>query len=97
MTNWRRTIRYPRDEYDRAIVPDHDVPPLNIGWAVWRGRVTAHEAPYAGNTVTVGEADHRRCVGGWYPSGDWWLHCGRCRGAFPDGSVLVEQVGAGAG
>lgn len=66
-----------RDEYDRVLIPAREIPPADIGWAVWRGRVTTPEPPYAGN-VTISH-DERDCVGGWVPSQDWWLHCGRCR------------------
>lgn len=68
---------YPVDEYRRALIPSDHVPPADIGWAVWRGRVTKPDPPDASNSTTM--HDERQCVGGWVPSGDWWLHCGRCR------------------
>lgn len=71
----------PRDEYDRAIYADHEVPPIDVGWAVWRGNVTMPDPPNPGNTTTMHRdgAGRDTCVGGWVRSGDWWLHCGFCR------------------
>lgn len=64
-----------RDEYDRAFFGPNEVPPADEAFAHWRGRLTHPEA------VTTPSADRhdRLCVGGWIPSGKWWLHCGRCR------------------
>lgn len=73
-----------KDEYDRPIYADDEVPPPDAYFAQWRGRTCVGSAPYPGNTITPtdlphGAYDHRRCVGGWFPSGEWWLHCGRHR------------------
>lgn len=68
-----------RDEYGRAFYADREVPPATERFAHWRGRLTHPDA------VTTPHRDHDRiCVGGWIPSGEWWLHCGRCRAAVRD-------------
>lgn len=70
-----------RDEYDRPLYADHEIPPISDEIAVWRGNVTAYGAPAASNTTTMhlDSIGRDTCVSGWVRSGDWWLHCGYCR------------------
>ena len=72
-----------RDEYGRAFYALNEVPPATEHFAHWRGRLTH---PSAWTTVAASpryfghtETHDRLCVGGWIPSGEWWLHCGACR------------------
>lgn len=90
---------YPIDEYDRTLYPDNVIPPADAGFAQWRGRTCAPDPGNPGRTVTPLPDGHHRvrethryaCVGGWIASGDWWLHCGRCR---PSARALRKQLEA---
>lgn len=69
-----------RDEYGRAFYGDREIPPATERYARWRGKLTSGYEPSPGSGTTLPEAEHARlCVGGWIPSGEWWLHCLRCR------------------
>lgn len=66
----------PRDEYGRAHFAPNETPPQTEQYAHWRGKLTHPTAV----TTTLNPDDHIRiCRGGWIESGEWWLHCGRCR------------------
>lgn len=86
-----------RDEYNRAFFADREVPPADEAFAHWRGRLThpgafcnrgdarrAHEKPGGGLC----------CVGGWIPSGNWWLHCPVCRPQQEDDVAPEERLSA---
>lgn len=78
-----------RDEYGRAFYADHEVPPSDERFAHWRGRLTHPEAICNQVDAKHAHANHQdvgfRCIGGWIPSGDWWLHCPICRTEVPRG------------
>lgn len=76
MSGWTR----PRDEYGRAFYAPNETPPATEKFAHWQGRLTH---PSAIHTPTEHAHDFI-CSGGWIPSGEWWLHCGRCRKAATD-------------
>lgn len=74
------TIDRERDEYGRASYGNNEIPPTTERFAFWRGKMTSGYEPGRGSSVSVSETDHPRlCVGGWIESGEWWLHCSRCR------------------
>ncbi len=62
---------------NRAIYAYNEVPPVDVGLAVWRGKVTTDGPPCPANSV--GGHPNGPCLAGWIESGDWWLHCGECR------------------
>lgn len=73
-----------RDEYGRAVFAHSEIPPATEHFAHWRGKLTSGYEPGRGSTVTPRQDEHARlCVGGWIPSGEWWLHCGVCRRSVP--------------
>jgi len=75
----------PRDEHGRAYFAPNEVPPADEPFAHWQGRLT-HPSAFC-NKADARQAHANqgaagfRCIGGWIPSGDWWLHCPICRTA----------------
>lgn len=71
-----------RDEHGRAFYADREIPPADEHFAHWQDRLTRPDA-----FCNKGDARRAhdsplsmlRCVGGWIPSGNWWLHCPICR------------------
>jgi hypothetical protein len=76
------------DEYDRPIFGDGEVPPPDTRLGLWRGRIT-----HPGAVTTPAPAEHARiCVSGWIASGEWWLHCGRCRPGGPTAASATPKA-----
>jgi hypothetical protein len=86
----------PRDEHGRAWFAPNEVPPAEERFAHWQGRLT-HPSAFCnrGDARKAHEASaplSLRCVGGWIPSGNWWLHCPVCREeSAPSGEQGREQ------
>lgn len=69
-----------RDQYGRATYAYNEIPPATEHYAFWRKRLTSgYDAGDPGATHTPSRNHELLCVGGWIPSGEWWLHCGVCR------------------
>ncbi len=77
-----------RDKFGRAFYDDNEVPPATEPFAHWRGLVTHPDAVHTPPTIL----HDTQCSGGWVRSGDWWLHCGRCRPAAADLPVQPESA-----
>ena len=76
-----------KDKYGREIYGHTEIPPMDAPFAQWRGRTCAPLPVTPGNTITPNGGNdsrywHNNCIGGWFPSGEWWLHCGLCRAAL---------------
>ena len=76
-----QTWTRPRDEYGRAYYAPNEVPPEAEQFAHWRGLRTHPRAV----TTPLPDRHDRMCMGGWVASGEWWLHCGRCRSPVGEG------------
>jgi len=71
----------PTDEFGRAVYDSWECPPADAHYALWRGALTHPSAVHTPPTYGINPAysHDALCRGGWIGSGEWWLHCGRCR------------------